>query len=132
MNKTLAIHNPANGALITEVAADDAASVAAKAQRARAAQPAWDAVPIAERKACIARFREALNVQVDLLAETLTAEVGKPIRQSRNELKGLEARLDFFLAQAERSTATETVFAEAGMSERISHEPLGVVANVSA
>ena len=132
MNKTLAIHNPANGALITEVAADDAASVAAKAQRACAAQPAWDAVPIAERKACIARFREALNVQVDLLAETLTAEVGKPIRQSRNELKGLEARLDFFLAQAERSTATETVFAEAGMSERISHEPLGVVANISA
>jgi len=132
MNDKLEIRNPANGALIAAVDADDAASVAAKAHRARAAQPAWDAVPIAERKACITRFREAINLQADMLAETLTAEVGKPILQSRNELKGLETRLDFFLAQAERSIASETVFAEAGMTERISHEPLGVVANISA
>jgi acyl-CoA reductase-like NAD-dependent aldehyde dehydrogenase len=132
MSTTLPIYNPANGALIAELAADDAASVAAKVARVRAAQPAWNDVPIAERKACIARFREAVNLQAEILAETLTAEVGKPIRQARNELKGLETRLDFFLAQAERSTATETVFAEAGMAEHISHEPLGVVANVSA
>jgi acyl-CoA reductase-like NAD-dependent aldehyde dehydrogenase len=132
MSTTLPIHNPANGALIAELAADDAASVAAKAARARAAQPAWHDVPIAERKACITRFLEAVGLQAEMLAETLTAEVGKPIRQSRNELKGLEARLDFFLSQAERSIATETVFAESGMAERISHEPLGVVANISA
>jgi acyl-CoA reductase-like NAD-dependent aldehyde dehydrogenase len=132
MSQSLAIHNPANGALIAELAADDAASVADKARRARAAQPAWDEVPIAERKACIARFRDAIERQADMLAETLTAEVGKPIRQSHNELKGLQTRLDFFLAQAERSIATETVFAETDMTERISHEPLGVVANISA
>jgi len=132
MSHRLKIHNPANGALITEVAADDAATVASKARLARADQPAWDGTPIAERKACIARFRDAVQRQADILAETLTAEVGKPIRQSRNEIAGLGARIDFFLAQAERSTATETVFAEAGMSERISHEPLGVIANISA
>ncbi|HEX6364366.1 MAG TPA: aldehyde dehydrogenase family protein, partial [Albitalea sp.] len=132
MKNSLKVHNPANGALIAELPADDAASVAVKAGLARAAQPAWDEVPIVERKACIARFRDALQRQADTLAETLTAEVGKPIRQSRSEIAGLGVRLDFFLAQAERSIATETVFAEAGMSERISHEPLGVVANISA
>ena len=46
---TLKINNPANGALIAEVPADDAASVAAKAARARRAQPAWAATPLAER-----------------------------------------------------------------------------------
>jgi acyl-CoA reductase-like NAD-dependent aldehyde dehydrogenase len=44
----------------------------------------------------------------------------------------LLSRIDFFLAQGERSTATETVLAEPGLTERISHEPLGVVANISA
>lgn len=39
MNR-LAVHNPATGALITELPADDATSVAAKARRAHAAQPA--------------------------------------------------------------------------------------------
>jgi acyl-CoA reductase-like NAD-dependent aldehyde dehydrogenase len=132
MKNRLEIRNPANGALITELACDDADSVAAKAARSRAAQAAWHEVPIVERKACIARFRDLLAQQADTLAETLTAEVGKPIRQSRSEVAGLGQRIDFFLAQAERSIATETVFAEAGMSERISHEPLGVVANISA
>ena len=61
----LAIHNPANGALITTVPSDDAASVAAKAARARAAQPGWLAVPLAERKACIARFRAGVVAELD-------------------------------------------------------------------
>ena len=39
----LAILNPATGAQIDAVPADDAVSVAAKALRARAAQPAWAA-----------------------------------------------------------------------------------------
>jgi acyl-CoA reductase-like NAD-dependent aldehyde dehydrogenase len=56
---TLAIHNPATGALITELPADDAASVAAKAQRARAAQPAWAAVPLAGARPASRAFARA-------------------------------------------------------------------------
>ena len=54
---TLAIHNPATGTQITQVPADDATSVAAKFQAARAAQPAWAATPLAQRQACVAGFR---------------------------------------------------------------------------
>jgi acyl-CoA reductase-like NAD-dependent aldehyde dehydrogenase len=128
----LRIENPANGETLAELPADDAASVAEKSARARAAQPDWAARPLADRMACVQRFRDAVADQVEPLAVTLTSEVGKPIRQSRNELNGLLPRLDYFLAQVERSTATETVFAERGMTERIGHEPLGVVANISA
>ena len=49
MNDALKIINPADGAPLAEVPADDAASVAAKAERARAAQPAWQATPLAKR-----------------------------------------------------------------------------------
>ncbi len=129
---SLKIYNPATGAQIADVAADDAAAVSAKAKRARAALPAWSRTPLPERKACIERFRAALVQQREPLAATLTAEVGKPIRQSRNEIDGLLGRIDFFLAQAERSIADETVFDDGGMTERISHDPLGVVANISA
>ena len=78
--------------------ADDAASVAAKAARARAAQPAWAARPLAERQACIERFRAGVVRDLETLAATLTREIGKPITQSRNELNGLLGRIDFFLA----------------------------------
>ena len=128
----LAIHNPYTGALITTQPADTSSSVAAKAQAARAAQPAWAAVPMTERAACIQRFRAAIVAELDLLAANLTSEVGKPISQSRNELNGLLPRIDFFLEQCEVATRDEHVFDGGGMHEQISHVPLGVVANISA
>ncbi len=128
----LQVFNPATGAAITELSADDAASVAAKTALARSAQPAWAATPLAERKACIARFRAAIVAELDALAQTLTLEVGKPIRQSKNELNGLLGRIDFFLGHTDAVLATQTVWAEGGMTEQLDHDPLGVVANVSA
>jgi acyl-CoA reductase-like NAD-dependent aldehyde dehydrogenase len=129
---TLQLHNPATGQLITTLPADDTASVAAKAAAARAAQPAWAAVPMAERLACIQRFRAGLVAELDTLAATLTQEMGKPVGQAKNEINGLLGRIDFFMEQAEASIADEHVFDGGGMHEQISHAPLGVVANISA
>jgi acyl-CoA reductase-like NAD-dependent aldehyde dehydrogenase len=129
---TLKITNPADGSPLAEVAVDDTASVAAKASRARRAQPAWQATPLAERSAAIARFRAAVAAEIESLARTLTQEVGKPLAQSRNELNGFLGRIDFFLAEVEATIAPETVLADGAMTERIDHDPLGVVANISA
>src|SRR5207248_2336568 len=67
-------------------------------------------------------------------SRTLTKEVGKPIRQSKNELNGLTKRIDFFVAEAARVLRDEKVYVDEKqkLEERISHEPLGVVANISA
>ena len=128
------IRNPADGALIADVATDTAASVRRKVERARAAQPAWAAQGIARRLAAIARFRERIVALHETLARTLTHEVGKPIRQSRNELNGLLTRIDFFLAASRRALRREVVLCDPGqkLDEAITHEPLGVIANISA
>jgi len=129
---TLRITNPATGAVVDEVPADDAASVAVKAAAARAAQPRWAATPLAERVATIGRFRQALVAELETLAVTLTREVGKPIAQSRNELNGLLPRIDFFVERCAAAIADEHVFDGGGMHEQIGHIPLGVVGNISA
>ena len=134
MATTLSITNPATGALILRVAADGPREVAARYAAARAAQPRWAATPLRKRLATIAKFRELIVARTDALAQTLTQEVGKPMRQSRNELKGLLARLDFFLAESAHALREQKIFADPAqkLDERISHEPLGVVANISA
>ena len=128
------IHNPATGAVLADVAADNAKAVRAKYDRARAAQPRWAARPMARRLAAMRAFRGELLTRVEALARTLSEEVGKPIRQARNEVNGLTARLDFFLAESARALRDERVFdsREQNLEERISHEPLGVIANISA
>lgn len=130
----LRVTNPATGELIETVATDDGESVRAKFTAAQSAQPSWAALPLKRRLATIQAFRAAISEQTETLAETLTGEVGKPISQSRNELKGLLPRIDFFLKEAARSLRSETVLADrkAGLVEQITHEPLGVIANISA
>src|SRR5437660_12379895 len=128
------ILNPATGAVIADIPEDGAFAVRKKYERARAAQPAWAATPIKKRVAAIRAFRERVVAKHDALARTLTQEVGKPIRQSKNELNGLTKRIDFFVAEAARVLRDEKVYAneKQKLEERISHEPLGVIANISA
>ena len=81
------------------------------------------------------RFRAALVLRRSRRSRaTLTAEVGKPIAQSRNELNGFLGRHRLLPRRGRaRSIATEKVFDDASAcTERIAHEPLGVIANISA
>jgi acyl-CoA reductase-like NAD-dependent aldehyde dehydrogenase len=127
------ILNPATGSVIAEVTADNAAAVRRKYEAARAGQQRWASVPIRKRLDAIAGFRERIVAMQEKLARTLTQEVGKPIRQSRNELTGLLGRIDFFLQESSRALREERVYADGNkMDERITHEPLGVIANISA
>jgi len=128
------ITNPATGALLADVVADTAKTVRAKYERARRAQPAWAATSIRKRLAAIRKFRELAVERMPELARTLSLEVGKPIRQSRNELNGLTGRIDFFLEESERALREQKVFDDGASKtrERIAHDPLGVIANISA
>ncbi len=130
----LKILNPATTALIAKVPSDTAASVQQKYRQARAAQAAWAQVPLAQRIDAMTCFRGQLVARREELAKILTREVGKPITQSRNELNGVLGRIDFFINNAARVLKEEIVFADRGekLEEIISHEPLGVVANISA
>jgi acyl-CoA reductase-like NAD-dependent aldehyde dehydrogenase len=130
----LRVSNPADGSLIRELPEDSAASIAAKYGAARAAQPAWAARPIPDRIAALRGFKDRVAARRDELARTLTREVGKPLQQSRNELNALAGRIDFFLEQSEAALAPESVLEapKDKLAERVTHEPLGVIANISA
>lgn len=126
------IENPATGDLLREVTEDTADSIGEKYQRARAAQPDWAARPISERLGVIQRFRELVVERTEQMARTLTSEMGKPITQAKNELGAFLDRIDFFLEKTPAELEPKTVLESEGLIERIAHEPLGVVANVSA
>jgi acyl-CoA reductase-like NAD-dependent aldehyde dehydrogenase len=128
----LKVINPATEELIRELNEDDAQSIARKAKCARVAQRDWAATPLKRRLEIVRRFGTLLVERTEPLAALLTSEMGKPITQSRNELKAMQARISFFLEHTERATADETVLTSADIDERIVYEPLGVVANISA
>lgn len=128
----LEVINPATGEKLTSFDSDTRETIAQKYAIARAAQPGWQALGIQKRLEILKKFRDRVEKDMEEAALTMTREVGKPIGQARNEIKGLLARFDFFLAHAEKIIARENVLKDPGLSEEIEHEPLGVIANISA
>jgi acyl-CoA reductase-like NAD-dependent aldehyde dehydrogenase len=129
----LSVTNPANGQVIATLEADSASNIEVKFKRAKLAQSQWRRVSIADRINVIKKWGDLLDAQLEDLAQTLTREVGKPITQSRNEIRGVASRLAFFCDHVESVIKTERL-SSAGEStqEEIEHEPLGVIANISA
>lgn len=126
------IINPATEAIITTVQEDSTQSIQQKFEKAKAAQKLWAKVPLKERLACIARFNELLVSQSDRLAADLTAEVGKPLNQANGELRGGRTRSIYFVENSEKYLAEEWMVKEGDTKEKVTYEPLGVIANISA
>ena|SRR5690554_3051244 len=80
--------NPATAQGIATLVADAEKTVNIKIARLKEGQKEWKKVPVAERLACIVRFGELIQANLETLAATLTAETGKPIQQSLNEIRG--------------------------------------------
>ncbi len=126
------IINPATEEIIQEVAEDTEQSIFEKFQLLKEGQPLWAATSVKERVACIQRFCDLLDEEKFELAKTLTAEVGKPLQQSYNELNGARSRMKFFIDSSEKYLAEEWMVTEGATKEKIVYEPLGVIANISA
>lgn len=126
------IINPATEEVIREITEDQADTLAVKFRSLRSAQARWHEVGLERRIAMLKEFSRLLGENVESLAGILTSEVGKPLQQSRNEIKGAQARITWLTENAPRYLADEVMTVADGLEERISYEPLGVVCNISA
>lgn len=126
------IINPASEEVIEEIAEDTEASIAGKYSLLKTGQPQWAAAPLQHRIQCIEKFYALLEEKKEELAKTLSREMGKPLQQSYNELNGARNRIRFFIDNSARWLADEWITTEGDTKEKISYEPLGVIANISA
>ncbi|HVM45959.1 MAG TPA: aldehyde dehydrogenase family protein, partial [Candidatus Thermoplasmatota archaeon] len=78
----LTVTNPFTGKPVGEAPAFTREEVRAAVARARAAQPAWAALPVAERVGLLRRFQEALLDEREAVARLVTEETGKPLVES--------------------------------------------------
>ncbi len=126
------IINPATEEVIREIPADNAQTVAEKLAKLRKGQKDWKEVPVAQRLQYIVQFGDLVKSHINELAQILTAETGKPLWQSVNEIKGAQNRIEHLQANAEKWLAEESMVTEGATHEKITYEPLGVIANISA
>ena len=130
--KKLSIVNPATEELIAQPREDTSESLQKKFVLLHKAQPHWYETTLLERIQVLKKFSDVLEKNAEHLAGILTSEVGKPLQQSSNELKGARARIKWLTDNAEKYLHDEIMTSGDKMEEKISYEPLGVVCNISA
>lgn len=107
---TIEVHNPATLERIGEVPVTGPDAVRAAIERARAAQAAWAARPLAERCALLQRAKDGLIARTDEVARHLVREMGKTATEAISmEILPLVSLMDYFAREAPRILAPEPI-----------------------
>lgn len=126
MTKPISLVSPVDGSVLVTrepLALDAARDVVA---RAKAAQPAWAALPLAERTSRVKDGVARLNGMKDAVVEELAQQMGRPTRYG-GEFGGVNQRTDYMASIAERALAPEVIEDSAAFRRTLTREAVGVV-----
>jgi acyl-CoA reductase-like NAD-dependent aldehyde dehydrogenase len=104
---TLKVDNPATGERITELPSLDREATLALVDRARVAQPEWDALGFAGRGALMRDMRRWLVQNRKRVIQTLSEENGKPFEDAQLEIFYCADALGFWAKKAPKWLADE-------------------------
>ncbi|MGX1121577.1 aldehyde dehydrogenase (NAD+) [Streptomyces ambofaciens] len=124
---TIEVVNPADEQVIGHVPAGTALDVDSAVRAARVALPGWAATPPAERAARLAALRDVLVARKDEIAETVTAELGSPLKFSQ----AVHAAAPIAVAGSYAELAATYAFEEKVGNSVVHQEPVGVVGAIT-
>ena len=126
MSKTIKLISPVDGEVYAERPVLTADQARAAVARARAAQPGWAALPLAERRARVMAGIEALNAMKDDIVPELAAQMGRPVRYG-GEFGGVNERAGYMAEIAGEALAPVVIEDSDRFRREIRREPVGVV-----
>ncbi|HEX9629846.1 MAG TPA: aldehyde dehydrogenase family protein, partial [Pyrinomonadaceae bacterium] len=129
-------YDPGTGAEIGRAPLRSSNEVRAAAERARAAQPAWEAQSFRERRRVILRARALLLDERDQVAQLISRETGKPVAEALSmEIVPTLDAMHYFAHAAENLLRPQKIdigqYGLMGRSSRIVFKPLGVIGIIS-
>ena len=99
---TLAVRNPATGDVVGEVPAMGAAETRRAIDAAKRALPAWRRMLARERAVILRALFDLMNDHLEDLAVIMTAEQGKPLAESRGEIRYAASFIEWFAEEGKR------------------------------
>jgi 1-pyrroline dehydrogenase len=128
---TMDVPNPATGEVIARVPSGTAADVERAAEGAQRALPDWlDATP-KERSELLLALAQVIDDNAEELAQIESANVGKPLMASRDEMPFSADNLRFFAGAARNLEGKSTGEYIKGYTSFVRREPIGIVAGIT-
>ncbi|RID91178.1 NAD-dependent succinate-semialdehyde dehydrogenase [Gemmobacter lutimaris] len=127
----IAVHDPARGSLLADVADCTRTDAAAAIAAAQAAQPGWAALTGKERAGFLRRWHDLVIANADDLAAILTAEMGKPLAEAKGEILYGASYIEWFAEEAKRIYGEVIPGHQRDKRLLVIRQPVGVVAAIT-
>lgn len=128
---SIAVTNPATREVVGWVGSATAAEVARAVAAARAAFRPWAACAPKERAALLHRLGDVIAADADAMAELMTREQGKPVREACGEVMKLAETCHFYAEEATRVHGETIPNDSVDFDSTVIREPIGVVAAIT-
>jgi succinate-semialdehyde dehydrogenase/glutarate-semialdehyde dehydrogenase len=129
--KTLAVTNPATGAVLGTVPNMGAAETRRAIEAANAALPAWRAKTARERSTTLRKWAELMMANQEDLAVIMTAEQGKPLTESRGEIAYAVSFIEWFAEEGRRIYGDTIPGHQSDKRIVVIKQPVGVCAAIT-
>jgi succinate-semialdehyde dehydrogenase / glutarate-semialdehyde dehydrogenase len=123
--RRLAVVDPATDEPLAEVADADRRDCLDALAAAHAAAPAWAGAAPRERSRVLRRAADQLRIEEGPLAALVTAEMGKPIAESREEVRFAADYLEWFAEEAVRIDGRTCAAPEGSARHMVMRTPVG-------
>ena len=128
---TVAVLNPATGALLGQVPDMGVAETRRAIQAADAAWPAWRALTAKQRSAILRRWYDLIVAHLDDLALLMTSEQGKPLAEARGEVLYGASFVEWFSEEAKRTYGDVVPNTQPNQRLVVLRQPVGVCAAIT-
>ncbi|WP_085991603.1 NAD-dependent succinate-semialdehyde dehydrogenase [Oceanobacillus senegalensis] len=129
--QTLAVTNPANGQLVGEVPYAGEVETNDAIDAAHTAFQSWSQLTAFERAGYLKKFYQLMLDNQEELAEIMTLEMGKPIKESRGEVQYAASFIEWFAEEGKRVYG-ETIPSHVHAKRlQVWKKPVGVVAAIT-
>ena len=129
--RRFAVHDPATGGLLAEVANHGAAAAEAAIAAAAAAWGPWRTKTAKERGTILMQWFRLLHQHADDLARIMTAEQGKPLAEAKGEVVYGASFLEWFAEEARRIYGETIPSTDANKRFLVIKQPVGVCAAIT-
>ncbi|WP_432289321.1 aldehyde dehydrogenase family protein (plasmid) [Aminobacter sp. BA135] len=134
-SNAMAVNNPFNGETVGEIAISSAADIAAAMLRAKKVQQEFRHSTPAVRRALLTTLAAEIAADAETLARIISSEMGKTIREARNEVRRAQNTLKL---SGDAATFLDGEVLHCGIVEggadrfaTITYEPVGVVGAIT-
>lgn len=130
-NETLSVTNPADGALLGEVASMSGAQARMAVDAAQDAFATWGMTLPQERSAVLRRWFDLMIEHKEDLARIMVLEQGKPLSEARGEIDYAASFVDYYAEESKRPNIEGVTSHLSDAEVELWLEPVGVAALIT-